>query len=306
MVFSKELWENLLENSYLRRSIEDGSFYGGSQHRDADEVTFGEVACRVTKFWIGENNLVLGDVDILNTPNGVIVYTLAKISRVGISSRGFGELVDRPDGLKEVDPDQYTHVCWDMVTFPAVPDASMTLVEGDTLPSKELQSMSADLRSLIREAYDRSPENKPLQRLFLASGGVQKTFSGISRADLQTALIAHSLRKKSYSGLHSGKRSSIVSMAERLLSAVKGPLFVWLLGFSKDVLKYFPDGKYGYSEEDMAWQIMDGKGNLLVSVGFLEATGEFIYIHYLEGYMKSGRTKSVKDLKNLLQLVRRI
>ena len=107
MVFSKALWESLLANDYLKRTMEDGSHFGEGSHADRDEVMLKEIACRVNKFWLGDNNLVLGNVDLLNTPNGNICYTLAKVGRVGISSRGFGELKDRADGLKDVVPDQY-------------------------------------------------------------------------------------------------------------------------------------------------------------------------------------------------------
>ena len=152
MVFSRALWENLLANQYLKRTMQDGAHFGEASHADRDEVLLKEVACRVRDFWLGDNNLVLGNVDILDTPNGRIIYSLAKVSRVGISSRGFGELRNRPDGLQEVVPDQYMHVCFDMVSFPAVPDASMTLITGDNaLPDTEMMSMSASLRDLPRE-----------------------------------------------------------------------------------------------------------------------------------------------------------
>jgi hypothetical protein len=209
MVFSRQLWEKLLDNAYLKKTIEEGSHFGCSVHQDSDQIDYKDVASRVTKFWIADNNLVLGDVDLLNTPNGVIVYTLAKVSRVGISSRGFGELEPLGNGLQDVVPDQYTHVCWDMVNFPAVPDASMSLITGEnSLPSKELASLSDSLRGLVRQAYDRNPENEPLRRLFSALGGANKRVFQVSRADLQSAMIAHSFR---VSSLYSGKGRAIMS-----------------------------------------------------------------------------------------------
>jgi len=192
MVFGRELWEQLLQNQYLKHSMESGSHYGEASHADRDEVLLKEVACRVTKFWIGENNLVLGDVDILDTPNGRIVYSLAKISRVGISSRGFGELRDMPGGLREVIPDQYAHVCFDMVAFPAVPDASMTLITGDNaLPDTEMANMSASLRSL------NSGKSSDIQL----------------RNAVNSALFAQKLRK-SYNTLFSNGKCRIVSASK--------------------------------------------------------------------------------------------
>jgi len=212
MVFSRALWENLLANQYLRRTMEDGAHFGESSHADRDEVLLKEAACRVTKFWIGPNNLVLGDVDILDTPNGRTVYSLAKIARVGISSRGFGELRDRPDGLKEVVPDQYSHVCWDMVAFPAVPDASMTLITGDnSLPNVEMANMSTYLRGLIDQAVKRNPYKKSLQRLYSGTGGLQKKSFNVSVQSLNSVLLAQNIRK-SYRDLFSaGKRGNVKS-----------------------------------------------------------------------------------------------
>jgi hypothetical protein len=33
-------------------------------------------------------------------------------------------------------------------------------------------------------------------------------------------------------------------------------VYNWLEGFTKEVLKKFPDAIYGYSTEDKAWQIL--------------------------------------------------
>jgi hypothetical protein len=211
MVFSRELWEMLLSNAYLKRSLEDGSHFGEAFHANREEVLYPDVACRVTNFWLGDNNLVLGNVDILNTPNGVIVYTLAKVSRVGISSRGFGELRDIGGGLKDVVPEDYLHICWDMVAFPAVPDASMTLVpEERALPTKELNAMSEQLRQIIRDASERNPNDVGLRNLWNAVGrGVKKPFN--LRNAVITAMITHRLHS-GVTPLFSGpKRGRIVS-----------------------------------------------------------------------------------------------
>jgi hypothetical protein len=204
MVFSRRLWEMLLENQYLRRSLEDGSHFGEGFHANHDEVLYPNVACRVTNFWLADNNLVLGDVDILNTPNGVIVYTLAKISKVGISSRGFGELADIGNGLRDVAPEDYSHICWDMVAFPAVPDASMTLAAGENaLPSKELSLMSDQLRRLVKDASDRHPEDVGLRSLWNSvKEAARKPYN--VRNEVVSAMVAHRLRT-GVTSLFSGK-----------------------------------------------------------------------------------------------------
>jgi len=235
MVFSRKLWECLLENQYLKQSMENGSHWGESKHADRDEVYLDEVACRVNNFWLGDKNIVYGDVDIPDTPKGHIVYNLSKISRVGISSRGFGELRDMDKGLKEVIPDQYMHVCWDMVAFPAVPDAHMTLITGDS-PYEETLTMSTELRNLINEAYQRNPHDKALQKL-VSNGKLihPSKSSDISIVDLETAVLSHGLKKlavRGYTPLYSKGRSGIMS-AGGTRSIVEG--------IHKSLVKRYPD-----------------------------------------------------------------
>jgi predicted DNA-binding WGR domain protein len=149
MVFSRALWNGLSDNKFFKKTMEEGNHFGEASHADRDEVLLKEVACRVNNFWMADKNLVLGNVDILDTPNGRIIYTLASVGKVGISSRGFGELRDRGDGLRDVVPDEYLHVCWDMVAFPAVPGANMTLITGDdALSSVEADVMTDELTNM--------------------------------------------------------------------------------------------------------------------------------------------------------------
>jgi hypothetical protein len=225
MVFSRKLWECLLDNQYLKQSMENGSHWGESKHADRDEVYLDEVACRVNNFWLGDKNIVFGDVDIPDTRKGRDVYKLARIGRVGISSRGFGELRDMDNGLKEVIPDQYMHVCWDMVAFPAVPDAHMTLATEDSLYDETL-TMSTELRKLVDAAIKKNPHDKALQRL--VSGVKAKSNRlepDIGIADIETAILSHEIKKlqvRGYTPLHSNDRSGIMSAGGTFSEAVEG------------------------------------------------------------------------------------
>jgi hypothetical protein len=210
MVFSKELWEALLSNEYLKASLESKSHWGEASHADRDEMLFKEVAIRVTDFRIADNNLVLGDVDLMDTPNGLTIYACAKTGRAGNSSRGFGELSDRPDGLREVVVSEYTHIGWDAVTFPAVPDAHMTVADERAFAVKELGGMSDRLRSMIRDAHERHPDDLGLSNLWNSLGGETRKSFNVNA--LRSTLIAHEVKKR-YSTLQSGRRGAIMSMA---------------------------------------------------------------------------------------------
>lgn len=56
----------------------------------------------------GKDGKLYATLDILDTPNGRILYTLAKYGyKLGISSRGNGETYEDGDGTEIVDEDTY-------------------------------------------------------------------------------------------------------------------------------------------------------------------------------------------------------
>ena len=172
MVFSKKLWETVHENKFIKAALETHCLWGDSQHRDEEEVFLTNVAIRVDDFHCDENNLVLGDVSLMDTPAGITIYALAKTGAIGESSRGFGELVDRGDGLQDVDIDSYQHVSFDCVSFPAVPACLSYSTSGDDLAtqaylaSKSIGALEDELKSSINQAYERYPENDMIAKLY--------------------------------------------------------------------------------------------------------------------------------------------
>lgn len=165
MVYRKSLWEKLMANPTLNSCIENKSFWGEAFHSDSDEVKIPDVAIRVSKWWIDSNNLILGDVDIMNTPNGAICYTLAKAGRIGTSTRGFGVLDDIGNGLTEVNEDQYVHICSDVVALPAVPEANLSTQWTADLTRNGIDSMSGELRAMLSNALKINPDNPSVLRL---------------------------------------------------------------------------------------------------------------------------------------------
>ena len=121
MIFSKHLWETIHENPFIKAALDNHCFWGEDQHRDNSEVLLENVAIRVNDFHCDENNLVLGDIDLMDTPRGLTIYSLAKTGAIGNSSRGFGDLDDIGNGLTNVREDTYLAVDWDCVGFPACP-----------------------------------------------------------------------------------------------------------------------------------------------------------------------------------------
>lgn len=173
MVFSKKLWmETIHENPFIKASLENKAYYGEDCHRDNSEVFLENVCIRVNDWWADDHNGILGSVDLLDTPKGLIVYNIAKSGMVGTSSRGFGDLIDIGNGLTRVNEDTYLAVSHDCVVFPAVP-AAFALNTGNPVVNQSataLMDLEKGLReqisSAIEEAYEKNPANEWIAAMF--------------------------------------------------------------------------------------------------------------------------------------------
>jgi hypothetical protein len=105
------------------------------------------------------------------------------------------------------------------------------------------------------------------------------------------------------SSLFSGQRNRIMSMAKVLLARLSKGCLTWLNGFTKRLLSRFPDGTYGYSDGDNAWQVFDGSGNMIFSLGLKVDTGEFIYMYLDKGEQVTGRTFDLSSLVSKLPVI---
>jgi len=107
--YSESLWENLLNSDLIKERFANGGIFGQLCHPDYEEVDIEKVACVMPEPPVKDKDgQLVAYVDILDTPCGRIAYQLAKYGyRLGISSRGTGDLITGPDGEEEVDPDTY-------------------------------------------------------------------------------------------------------------------------------------------------------------------------------------------------------
>ena len=166
MVFPKELWEALLENPLIKVALESKCLWGEGYHADRDEVRLPEVAIRVNNFRVDEDNLVLGDIDVMDTPAGLACYTLSKSGRIGTSTRGFGTLDPiGQSGLSVVNIENYIHICWDAVALPAVPACMLDTEVTKALSRDAIGSVSDRLREMMLEAVKTVPTNSSIRRI---------------------------------------------------------------------------------------------------------------------------------------------
>lgn len=162
-IFQRNLWQKLLDDPDLQFRMKDArSFWGEPFHADSLEIMLPQVSHKITDFRVVNDNLVVGDVSVVDTPNGNIIYSLLKDSYVGISSRGYGSLLDQDDGNQIVSADDYYHVGWDFVGVPAVKDAMATLA-GYAKSSKLYEPISKSLLASARFSPDLGEIGKLIQ-----------------------------------------------------------------------------------------------------------------------------------------------
>ncbi len=162
IVFSKTLWETLIASEdFQNRMKKFRNMWGEPFHTDELEVDLTEVSHKVTDLYIGDDDIVMGSVELLDTTNGLIVHSLMKSGYVGISSRGWGDLVDSPnfEGCQDVTSETYIHTSFDFVSTPAVPVALATIksnLEKYGLKDQAIESLSKvasnrDAHNLLNE-----------------------------------------------------------------------------------------------------------------------------------------------------------
>jgi hypothetical protein len=85
-----------------------------------------------------DGNTLIGEVEILNTPSGLILQSLIESNiKLGISSRGVGSVEKKGD--YHVVQDDFQLICWDFVSEPSTTGAFM-LPEGVRIRENSVQS----------------------------------------------------------------------------------------------------------------------------------------------------------------------
>ena len=122
-LYSDEVWENVWKDPLVKEMFKNGGIVGELDHPVyREEIDSTRIAIKMPEPPVkGKDGLYRGRFEILNTPCGQIVYTLAKAGfKVGISSRGNGDVEENFDGSSEVIPDSYSFKCFDVVLLPSV------------------------------------------------------------------------------------------------------------------------------------------------------------------------------------------
>jgi hypothetical protein len=162
--YDEELWERVFKDDIINEYFECGGILGELDHpTDRTETDTSKVAiCMPEKPKKGKDGKLYARFDILDTPNGRIAYTLAKYGyKLGVSSRGDGDVYEAFDGKEHVDPKTYSLKAFDLVILPAVKAARLALKESvgnKTLKqalTESLNSATKDEKAIMIETLER-------------------------------------------------------------------------------------------------------------------------------------------------------
>ena len=160
--YSQDLWENVFNNPIMQEKFKNKVCFGELGHpEDRTEIDMEKIAVSLPEQPLkNDKGQLLAVFDILDTPNGRILKTLCDYgSRVGVSSRGQGDLITDGEGNESVDPDTYECECWDIVLIPAVENARMQYVK------EGLDTNKANLNRALTESFSAaSDEDKKIMK----------------------------------------------------------------------------------------------------------------------------------------------
>ena len=137
-VYPRKVLENQVKT--IQEKIGDRSLVGALDHPANDAIHLSQASHLITKLWVEKNGDVMGECEILSTPNGKIVEALINDGvKIGISSRGLGSVSEGSEG-KIVNED-FKLVTFDLVSDPSTKGAFPGLCESMRENSERAQQI---------------------------------------------------------------------------------------------------------------------------------------------------------------------
>lgn len=132
-LYTEQLWDNRVFGSEdVMEALETRTLFGELDHPDGDrcETKAQNAAITITKLEKRpDEGVIYGEAEILDTPTGRILKTLADSgAKLGISSRGMGDEIYE-NGQNIIDPETYDFITFDVVVTPANKKARVSLTE---------------------------------------------------------------------------------------------------------------------------------------------------------------------------------
>lgn len=119
-VYPKETLEREVEK-YIKEQVNQNTAMGELDHPESSVVNLKNVSHNIKRIWWEDNN-VMGELELLNTPAGKIAQEIVSSGiPLGISSRGMGSIKQIGETVEV--QDDLELLCWDLVSVPSTPNA---------------------------------------------------------------------------------------------------------------------------------------------------------------------------------------
>ena len=157
-MYNDDLWYKVFnENDIVKEMFANGGIPMELDHpTDREETCSEKIAAMLPAPPVKDKDgHLICYIDIIDTPCGRIAYALAKYGfKLGISSRGTGDIEEDMNGIDTVDPNTYDFTTFDLVLLPAVKDARLQMTESLHKNSK----VNTQVKKALKESYDKSSE----------------------------------------------------------------------------------------------------------------------------------------------------
>lgn len=155
-MYDEATWDAVFKKPIVKEMFEAGGLLGELNHPDDRlETDLSKVCvCMPEPPKKNKDGCLTASFDILDTPNGRIVETLAKYGyKLGVSSRADGDTFEGYDGQEHVDPKTFDLKGFDIVLLPAVKKARLSLAE----------SLQKDIKAALQEQLAKAtPDDKKI------------------------------------------------------------------------------------------------------------------------------------------------
>lgn len=146
-VYPRETLRREVEK-YIKGPINEGNALGELDHPEVSIINLSNASHNIKHIWWEDNDL-MGELELLNTPSGKIAQELILAGiPLGISSRAMGSVKQLGETVEVQDDLQL--ICWDLVSVPSTPNAYMKLSEGKQYNTDNNDSYS-NINQLITE-----------------------------------------------------------------------------------------------------------------------------------------------------------
>ena len=146
-IYSKSILER--EMKIFNKLVEDRRSLGTLDHEESEIVTCENASHLITRTW-WDNNAVMGVMEVLDTPKGLILQEFLKRNiKMGISSRGLGSI--REENGQTIVEDDYQLVTFDVVLDPSTPNAFLSPVQLSEAQARKMLTKADRMNRMMND-----------------------------------------------------------------------------------------------------------------------------------------------------------